>query len=305
MFNANDAPRKQIHAVVVNFNASELLVRAVSSLLASVDIGVEVSVVDNGSTDNSVAQLHQCIGQDARLRVVENNRNLGFARATNIGMRDAACEFVLVVNPDCIVAPDTISRLLKHLEQRPDVGMAGCLILNPDGSEQAGARRAHPTPWRTLVRVLHLDKMFARHPRFRTFLLHQEPLPEQPIEVEAISGAFMLVRRAAIEQVGMLDEGYFLHCEDLDWCMRFRQAGWKILFVPDVEVVHHKGTCSKDRPLFVLWHKHRGMVRYYRKFFRHQYPAPLMVGVIAAVWIRFAVLALVTVVRPRPVRRAN
>ncbi len=102
----------------------------------------------------------------------------------------------------------------------------------------------------------------------------------------------MLVRRTAVERiVGRLDEGYFLHCEDLDWCMRFRQAGLQILFVPDAEATHHKGTCSRDRPIRVLWHLHKGMVRY-RKFFQHQYPAPLMWAVVSAVWVRFVALVM-------------
>ena len=95
------------------------------------------------------------------------------------------------------------------------------------------------------------------------------------MEVEAISGACMLVRRAALDDVGGLDEGYFLHCEDLDWCHRFRQAGWRVLFVPGVRVVHDKGVSSRARPVFVQWHLHRGMVRYYRKFLRDEYPSPL------------------------------
>jgi hypothetical protein len=109
--------------------------------------------------------------------------------------------------------------------------------------------------------------------------------------VEAISGAFMFVRREALEQVGPLDEGYFLHCEDLDWCMRFQQAGWQVLFVPDVEVTHYKGHSSKHQPIKILWHMHRGMVRFYRKFFRARYPLPLMWLVVAGVWVRFSGLA--------------
>jgi GT2 family glycosyltransferase len=171
------------------------------------------------------------------------------------------------------------------------VGMAGCLIRNPDGTEQAGCRRAVPTPWRTMVRTLCLNKLFPRHPRFQSFVLGGQPLPAEPVPQEAISGAFMLVRRAALEEVGALDEGYFLHCEDLDWCMRFRQASWQILFVPHAEALHYKGYCSRDRPVFVSWHMHKGMARFYRKFFRHQYPAPLMVGVFGAVWVRFVILA--------------
>jgi hypothetical protein len=117
------------------------------------------------------------------------------------------------------------------------------------------------------------------------------------VAVDAISGAFMLVRRRALATVGPLDEGYFLHCEDLDWCERFRRAGYVVLFVPDVTVVHHKGTSSRGRPMRVLWHMHRGMVRYYGKFLRDSYPRPLSWLVVAGVWLRFAALAAVALVR--------
>jgi GT2 family glycosyltransferase len=145
--------------------------------------------------------------------------------------------------------------------------------------------------------MLCLDRIFLNHPKFESVVMHQKPLPEKPVYKEAISGAFMLVRRSAMEDVGLMDEGYFLHCEDLDWCMRFRQKGWKILFVPDVEVIHAKGVCSHPRPVRVEWHKHKGMVRFYRKFFRHQYPFLLMWCVIGAVWLRFGVLAVLFTLR--------
>jgi GT2 family glycosyltransferase len=127
---------------------------------------------------------------------------------------------------------------------------------------------------------------------FFDFHLHKQPLPSGPIEVEAISGALMLVSRAALEDVGPWDEAYFLHCEDLDWCMRFRQKGWRILFVPDAPVIHYQGHSSRARPMFVEWHKHKGMVRFYRKFFSHQYPGFLMGLVGVAVWIRFSALLI-------------
>lgn len=101
----------------------------------------------------------------------------------------------------------------------------------------------------------------------------------------------MLVRRAAMEDVGRWDEGYFLHCEDLDFSMTLRRKGWTIMFVPDAKIVHEKGTCSRSRPIFVEWHKHRGMMRFYRKFFRHQYPGMLMWLVALGVWLRFAAVA--------------
>jgi len=112
------------------------------------------------------------------------------------------------------------------------------------------------------------------------------------MEIEAISGSCMLVRLDAMLDVGLLDEGYFLHCEDLDWCMRFRQRGWKIMFVPDARVIHQKGACSKTRPIFVEWHKHKGMMRFYSKFFHHQYPGIVLWIVGFGVWLRFCAIII-------------
>lgn len=288
--------QKFVSVVIVNYNGGRLVAEAVQAVLRST-VPVQVLVCDNGSTDGSLSALRYLARFELRLKLIELERNLGFTRATNVALRQTSGEFLLLLNPDCMVHPDTLERMLKVLDGHPQAGMAGCLIRNPDGSEQVGCRRAVPTPWRSLVRVLHLNKLKPHHPRFQTFLLNREPLPRGPVPVESISGAFMLVRRQALEQVGLLDEGYFLHCDDLDWCMRFRRAGWQVLFVPEVEVVHFKGGCSGGRTLFVEWHKHKGMVRFYRKFFRHQYPLPLMGLVIAAVWARFAVIAGATVFR--------
>ncbi len=282
-----------VSVIIVNFNGGPLLSKAVESVLSST-VAVEVFVSDNGSTDGSLSFLHGLAGIDTRLRIIENRKNLGFAHASNIALKQAQGEYALLLNPDAVIKPDTLAQILATLVTYPEAGMAGCLLRNPDGTEQAGCRRCVPTPWRTLVRVFQLDVLFPNHPRFRNFVLTRQPLPDTPVFLEAISGAFMLVRRKALEDVGFLDRKYFVHCEDLDWCMRFRQAGWKILFVPDVEVIHYKGACSKDRPIFVLWHKHKGMIRFYRKFFRHQYPWPLMLLVMIAVWTRFSLLVTCT-----------
>jgi GT2 family glycosyltransferase len=262
-----------------------------------------VLITDNGSSDDSIGLMRARVGNDRRVRVIENRRNLGFAKAVNIALRSAVGDFCLVLNPDCVLTRDTLARAVSHFSADSGVGMVGCMIRNPDGSEQAGARRSVPTPWRSLVRVLHLDKWLPPHPRLRTFIHVRDPVPDRPIAVEAISGAYMLVQRKALVQVGLMDEGYFLHCEDLDWCMRFRRAGWKILFVPNAEIVHHKGVCGRSRPIFVEWHKHGGMVRFYGAHFRHQYPGPFMPFVAVAVWTRFLLVAICILVARVGLRR--
>jgi len=286
---------KMVSVIIVNFNCGELLTACVHAALDST-VPVEVFVSDNGSSDGSINFL-ECSIKDRRLNIERNGKNLGFAAAINRVIPSSTGEYLLILNPDCLIQPGSLELMLKKMQSNPRVGMSGCMIRNPDGSEQAGCRRRVPTPWRTLVRILCLDRLFPNHPKFESVVMHQRPLPENSVCKEAISGAFMLVRRTAMEEVGLMDEGYFLHCEDLDWCMRFRQKGWQILFVPDVVIVHHKGACSHDRPVRVEWHKHKGMVRFYRKFFRHQYPFLLMWLVIMAVWLHFSVLAVVYTIR--------
>ena len=276
-----------ISTIIVNYNAGEFLRSCVDSLL-NCPLETEVIVVDNASTDHSLDALAGL----PNVQIIKNATNVGFATACNVGIRVASAPFLLFLNPDCSFKPDTLIRLLEAMRFDERVGMVGGLLVNPDGTEQAGGRRAIPTPWRSFVRAFGLARFADRWPRlFFDFHLHKQPLPNHNIEVEAISGACMMVRREAIQDVGEWDERYFLHCEDLDWCMRFRQKGWKILFVPSARVTHALGVSSRSRPIFVEWHKHKGMIRFYRKFFRRQYPGVLMGLVALGVWLRFGLVA--------------
>lgn len=240
-----------------------------------------------------MAMLANQFPNEPRLLLHSVRRNSGFAAGCNLGLGLSTESHVLFLNPDCILSTGCLHRMVEVLDSDQRVGMVGGLLTGRDGKEQAGGRRAVPTPWRSFVHAFGLTSLSGRWPKlFFDFHLHKQPLPSHPIEVEAISGALMLVKRSAIHEVGTWDEKYFLHCEDLDWCMRFRQRHWKILFVPDAVVVHYRGHCSRVKPVFVEWHKHRGMVRFYRKFFRHQYPGVLMWLVNTGVWFRFCLVSM-------------
>ncbi len=273
--------------VVVNFEAGPLLERGLGAALAS-ESPVEVIVVDNASGDDSLDRARAAHAGDDRVRIIRNTENVGFARACNQGLAVARGEYLLVLNPDAWIEPQSIAGLVSALDAVPRAGMAGPLLLNPDGSEQVGGRRVLPTPGRTWRRAFGLSGL-ARNGN--DFVLAGDPLPPGPVEIEAISGACMLVRRSALAEVGALDEGYFFHCEDLDWCHRFRQAGWRVVFTPAARVVHDKGTSSRGRPVWVQWHLHRGMLRYYRKFLKEAYPRPLHALVVVGVWARFGAVA--------------
>lgn len=284
-----ETDRPLTSVIIVNFNSGDLLTQAVLCVLSS-SADVEVLIIDNNSTDTSLSALRTHIGNDPQVHIHENDRNTGFSKASNQALEQASGEYALFLNPDCLIRPDTLARMIEVMDADPDAGMAGPLICNPDGTEQAGCRRVIPTPWLAMMRVLHLNKFFPKNPLFQSFVLTNKPVPKEPIVIEAISGAFMFARRKALQEIGLMDEDYFLHCEDIDLCMRFNQTKWKILFVPDVIIMHYKGTCSYNRPVRVLWHKHKGMVHFYQKFFRTRYPLPLLLLVNTTVWIRFALL---------------
>lgn len=275
--------------IVVNYNAGKLIGECVASALR--EGASRVIVVDNASSDASLGFLDAFLAS-GRLSIVRNTRNMGFASACNTGMGISDAGALLFLNPDCVLMPHSLQCMMQALHGDPATGMVGGFLCNPDGSEQPGGRRVFPTPRRAFVRAFGLSRLDRLFPSLCSdFLLHREPLPAAPVAVEAISGACMLVKREALEPVGLWDEGYFLHCEDLDWCMRFKLQQWRVVFVPQAHVMHWRGACSRHRPFFVEWHKHRGMVRFYQKFFRAQYPKWLWCWVILGVWLRFGMIS--------------
>jgi GT2 family glycosyltransferase len=270
--------------VVVNFNAGKHLGEAVEGALRSSAV-TRVIVVDNASADESLANLHALPG--SKLTIIRNPANLGFAVACNIGLAASTADNALLLNPDCRVSNGAIEALIDVLRQPGRIGMVGPRLLNPDGSEQAGGRRKFPMPSLVFARALGSVGLGRRVSR-AGFAMHGEPVPHEPINVEAISGACMMVRREAVDDVGMLDEDYFLHCEDLDWCMRFQQKGWTIMFVPQASVVHVKGVSSRHRPFVAEFYKHRGMIRFYQKYLGERYPRWLMSLLFLSVWLRLS-----------------
>lgn len=288
-----------VDVVTVNYNAGRLLTDCVTSALAA---GARnVIVVDNASDDDSIQHLEASVSLPG-LSVIRNGKNLGYSTACNIGLNHSTAETVLFLNPDALLSHQALSSMAEALHGSSDVGMVGGVLRNLDGSEQAGGRRTLPTPGSAFINIFRLSFLAKIFPRFASdFNLHGEPLPTGNIEVEAISGACMLIKREAMADIGNWDENYFLHCEDLDLCMRFQKKNWSILFVPDASITHSKGVSSQKRPIFVEWHKHRGMLRYYKKFFRRRYPSLVWYLVVLGVWGRFlAVSSLVLLRSARP-----
>jgi hypothetical protein len=248
--------------IIVAADSGVPLRECAARALAS-SVPVELVLVDNASRDGVPQALARAYEQDERVRVVYNHANLGFGPAVNVGARQAQGDALLVLNPDCMLEPDTLSRVLDVQRAHPDAGVIGVVVCDPDGTPDPASRRRDPLLRRSLNEMTGRVKRDAS--RYEGVDV-PGPMPDDVIETENVSGALMLLPRAAFERLHGFDEGYFLHCEDLDLCRRARDAGYKVLLAGDVRVRHAKGGSSAHRPVFVSYHKHRGMWRWFRKF---------------------------------------
>lgn len=239
------------------------------ALLSSVP--VEVILVDNGSTDGIAESLDRGYATDPRVRVIYNRANLGFGPAVNRGAAQASGRYLLVLNPDCLVQPDTIARMAAYMDVH--TGIVGAVVCDDSGHPDPASRRHDPLLRRAL------NTMLGRGGEAGIDI--GGPLPTGAEEVEVVSGAIMLLPRAVFERLNGFDEDFFLHCEDIDLCRRARDGGYKVLLAGDVRVLHGKGGSSRHRPVFVSRHKHRSMFLWFR---RHD-PAAKNPMTRAVVWL--------------------
>jgi len=247
-------PFSNVTAVIVNYNSGRWLARCIENLRGRGGNSPGVIVIDNASSDGSVDILPELPGVVVR----RAHRNLGFGRGVNQALRSVRTDYLLIINPDCLLVPASLARLIEELDAHPDVAMAAGRVFDMRGIEQRGSRRRLPTRAQVLSEVLPFRQA-------NGIDLTHEPAPEAPTDVEAVSGACMLVRSAALEQIGGFDPRFHMHFEDLDAMARLRGAGWRIRLVPSVFVSHAGGVSSRRRPVAVMWAKHKSLWRYLNK----------------------------------------
>jgi len=238
-----------VSIIIVSWNARELLLKCLESIPEGLgELEAEVIVVDNASTDGSaegVRDLHPGV------KLLVQSQNLGFAKANNIGIKESASKYICLINSDVVVLSKCIERLFFFLEDNPMAAIAAPRILNPDMTLQASCRRFPSLPG-TLLASLGLDRLnYFPHDRTRS--------------VEAVSGCFMMVRREAMDEVGLLDERFFFYAEDKDWCKRFHDASWDVFYHPEAKAIHYGGSSSSLAPVAFYVEMHKANIKYWRK----------------------------------------
>lgn len=269
--------------IIVNYNAGHYLENCLRSVYAETNqITFDVWVVDNNSKDESVSMIRRNF---PLVNLIENKANIGFAGANNEALSKCTGDYVLLLNPDTLILDNAIEKTVGFLDENPQTGIAGCKVLNEDGTLQLACRRSIPTPGVAFFRLAGLSRLFPNSKMMAEYNLTYLN-PDKPHEVDAVSGAFLMIRRRVIDKIGTLDERFFMYGEELDWCLRTKKAEWKVMYYPDAGVIHYKGECSKSNSRKAAFEFHRSMYLFHKKHFADNYNPAINIIIYAGILLK-------------------
>ena len=276
----------RVSAVIVSYFTGPVLARAISALRAQSEIS-EIILIDNG---NFPGDVEAAVGGEAScVKIVSGHGNIGFAAGCNLGARLATGEFLLIINPDAVMPDGGVARMLSDASVLERPWLMGAKLVGPDGVEQQGSRRRVLTPWTAFVEATRLYKLAPQHPYFKRFNMHSDECPSALTKVPTLSGAIMFLPSEDYAAVGGMDERYFLHVEDVDFCLRYAKAGGGVYFNPHISVLHFKSS-SRASPVKIEARKTAGMIKYFHTHFSDAYPKPFLWLVDGALWTLFGAL---------------
>ncbi len=259
--------RSSISIVIVSFNVEALLKECIESVYReTTEAAFDIWVVDNRSSDDSVSMVRQNFRE---VHLIENDQNVGFPKANNQAIIQCTSDYILLLNPDTVVRDHAIDKMVHFMDEHPDVGVSGCRVLNEDGSLQLACRRSIPTPRVAFYRLTGLSRLFPHSKTMARYNLTYLD-PNKPHEVDAVSGAFLVIRKSVVDVIGVLDENFFIYGEDMDWCVRAKKAGWKVMYYPHAQIVHYKGVGCRTNNRKTTYEFYRAMVLFHKKHFARE-----------------------------------
>lgn len=287
--------------ILVSYNTREALSVSLRCVEESHVGSTEVFVVDNASTDGSADMV---ASEFPSVQLIRSPINGGYAYANNLALERACGRFLLLMNPDTEFGPDALADMMEYLRTHPDVAAVGPKIVLPDGRLDLACRRGFPTPAVAFYRLSGLSLLFPSSPRFGRYNLTYLD-PDLETDVDSVVGAFMLVRREAVEQVGLLDERFFMYAEDIDWAFRMKERGWRIRYNPRVTIVHQKGASSRQSSQRTTVAFYRSMHLFHAKHFGERTAAPLNWLIVAGIYFRMLWSLGKNALRPANARRVS
>ena len=281
--------------IVVSYRTGPILIHCLRSVLVQDGLH-QLILVDNGNTTKLMREVQDLALEFPQLEILSGHGNVGFAAACNLGARRASGQYLLLLNPDCVMPPTTLRHTMSTLVDRPDASVVSIRVDNIDGSEQRGGRRNLMTPWTSMVEMFRLDRLAPNHPSFKRLNLHETEISGDIVPVQCTTGAFMMMRTETYRGLGGMDEDYFLHVEDVDFCMRLAKTGQRIVYLPRLRILHLKST-SHVSPVRIEWYKTKSAIIYFRKHFTPAYSDLLLNLIAFALISRFAYRCLPTTMR--------
>ncbi len=289
---------RDLSIIIVNYRTYQLTKETIESVIDKKHLfNYDIYVVDNASKDGGLLKLEEDFQDQADaglIKFMANPENMGFSYANNQAIEESESKYVLLLNSDTKVQGDTLEKCLAYLTGNEQIGALGCKVILPDGSLDKACRRSFPTPTVSFYRMTGLSKLFPQSKRFGQYNLTY--LDENgTYEVDSLSGAFMMVRREAIDQIGLLDEDFFMYGEDIDWCYRLKQAGWKVIYHGDAQITHYKGGSGKDPK--ALYEFYNVMQIFYDKHYRKENNPFLTVFIYLGIWGAYGVNRILNIFR--------
>jgi len=269
---------------ITNYNTKDFLGSCIDSVINGVkEHSNEIIVVDDASSDGSAAMIREKFPQ---VKIIENEINMGYVKSNNIGIRASSGRYIMSLNSDTVVLDGSIDKIIRFLDNNPNAGAAGPKLLNSDGSIQLQARRGFPTPINSLFYFSGLSRLFLNNKLMGGYLLTYLD-DKATTEVDSLCGAAMIVKRDVIDKVGLMDESYFMYGDDIDWCYRMKQAGWKVYYLPEAEIIHYGGRGGSRRQSYRnIFEFHRAMAVFYNKHYAKRYLFLMNWLIYAAIWLK-------------------
>lgn len=292
--------QKDLSIIIVNYQTYPLTKQTIESVINKEHpFTYNVYVVDNASADSSLEKLQEDFKNqtgDGLVNFIANTENKGFSHANNLAIEVSNSKYILLLNSDTQVQDDCLEKCLDYIEVDKEIGALGCKILLTNGNLDKACRRSFPTPRVSFYRMVGLSLLFPKSRRFGRYNLAY--LNEDgTYEIDSLSGAFMMVRREAIQEIGLLDEDFFMYGEDIDWCYRIKEAGWKVVYHGDAEITHYKGGSGRDSK--AIYEFYNAMWLFYNKHYRDDHNLLVNTFIYTGIWCIYLMKRVLNIFRSR------
>ncbi len=274
--------------IIVNYETYDLTEQTIESVINhDQPFEYDIYLVDNGSKDGSIDRLKERFlkeSEDGLIKFILNNENRGFAHANNLALKEITSKYILLLNSDTVVVDNCLEDSMNYMETHKKIGALGCKVVLPDNTLDKACRRSFPDFYVSFYRMTGLSRIFPKSKRFGRYNLTYLN-EDKTYEVDCIVGAFMLVRSKTIQDVGFLDESFFMYGEDIDWCYRIKAANWKIIYFSNAKIIHYKGASnSKKQNKRLTYEFYRAMYIFYNKHYKDGYPWITTAATYLGIW---------------------